>query len=101
RVVFQPHRYSRTEDLFDQFSTCFRSCDAVAVTNIYAAGETPIAGVSAEILAENISNTGHPRALHSEKPLAAIETWLEQSKPGDVILTLGAGDLPSVYRNLF
>jgi UDP-N-acetylmuramate--alanine ligase len=101
RVVFQPHRYSRTEDLFDQFSTCFRSCDAVAVTNIYAAGEKPISGVSSEILVDSISRAGHPMALFSEKPMEAIENWLGESAPGDIILTLGAGDLPSVYRNLF
>ena len=101
RVVFQPHRYSRTEDLFDQFSTCFRSCDAVAVTSIYAAGEKPITGVSSEILADSISRAGHPSARFSEKPMEAIENWLGESSPGDIILTLGAGDLPSVYRNLF
>jgi len=101
RVVFQPHRYSRTEDLFDQFSTCFRFCDAVAVTNIYAAGETPIPGVTSENLADAISKSGHPLALHQEKPIQAVESWLEQSEPGDIILTLGAGDLPSVYQNLF
>jgi UDP-N-acetylmuramate--alanine ligase len=101
RVVFQPHRYSRTEDLFDQFSTCFRSCDAVAVTNIYAAGEKPISGVSSEILVDSISRAGHPMALFSEKPMEAIENWLGESAPGDIILTLGAGDLPSVYRKLF
>lgn len=101
RVVFQPHRYSRTEDLFDQFSTCFRFCDAVAVTNIYAAGEKPIVGVTSANLADAISKTGHPLALHEEAPLTALESWLQQSEPGDVILTLGAGDLPSVYRNLF
>jgi len=101
RVVFQPHRYSRTEDLFDQFSTCFKHCDAVAVTEIYAAGEKPVPGVSAEILASQIENSGHPHAIYQEKPLGAIEHWAKESKPGDVILTLGAGDLPSVYHTLF
>lgn len=101
RVVFQPHRYSRTEDLFDQFSTCFRHCDAVAVTEIYAAGENAVSGVSSDILVENILNSGHPKALHRAEPLAAIQDWLNESQSGDIILTLGAGDLPSVYRNLF
>ena len=101
RVVFQPHRFSRTEDLFDQFSTCFRNCDSVAVTDIYAAGETPIQGVTGEILAEGISRSGHPEVFHVEKPLKAIESWMNSSTDGDIILTLGAGDLPSVYRTLF
>ncbi|NBX83627.1 UDP-N-acetylmuramate--L-alanine ligase [bacterium] len=101
RVVFQPHRYSRTEDLFDQFSSCFRFCDAVAVTEIYAAGETAIPGVSASALVQNISQTGHPQVVEAGQPLAAIENWLRESAPGDIILTLGAGDLPSVYKSLF
>lgn len=101
RVVFQPHRFSRTEDLFDQFSNCFKHCDAVAVTDIYAAGEKAIAGVTGGLLAESISNAGHPQALHVEKGMTAIESWLTDSRPGDVIMTLGAGDLPSVYKTLF
>jgi UDP-N-acetylmuramate--alanine ligase len=101
RVVFQPHRYSRTEDLFDQFATCFKHCDVVAVTDIYAAGEKAIAGVTGGLLAESISNAGHPQALHVEKGMTAIESWLTDSRPGDVIMTLGAGDLPSVYKTLF
>ncbi|NDD05841.1 MAG: UDP-N-acetylmuramate--L-alanine ligase, partial [Proteobacteria bacterium] len=101
RVVFQPHRFSRTEDLFDRFSTCFNHCDAVAVTDIYAAGESSTGAISAELLAESIARTGHPKAVHVQKPLTAIENWMIDSQPGDIIMTLGAGDLPSVYRNLF
>ncbi|NDC24132.1 MAG: UDP-N-acetylmuramate--L-alanine ligase [Proteobacteria bacterium] len=91
RVVFQPHR----------FSTCFNHCDAVAVTDIYAAGESSTGAISAELLAESIARTGHPKAVHVQKPLTAIENWMIDSQPGDIIMTLGAGDLPSVYRNLF
>ena len=101
RVVFQPHRYSRVEDLFDQFSTCFTHCDAVAITDIYAAGELPIEGVEASLLADNIRLHGIRETLHVKKPLEGIEAWLRQSGPGDVILTLGAGDLPNVYREIF
>ncbi len=101
KVVFQPHRYSRVEDLFDQFSTCFGQCDAVAVTDIYAAGEKPIAGIQADILVESITRSGHPRAIYEPNPTKAVENWLKESVPGDVIFTLGAGDLPNVYRNLF
>lgn len=101
RVVFQPHRYSRVEDLFDQFSACFRNCDAVAVTDIYAAGEMPIPGVEAGALAENIRRQGHENARYVKRPMEGVQSWLDESAPGDVILTLGAGDLPNVYKELF
>ncbi len=101
RVVFQPHRYSRVEDLFDQFSTCFRGCDAVAITEIYAAGEAPIPGVEASLLAENIGRQGIDTVRHVQKPMDGVQEWIRQSVAGDVILTLGAGDLPNVYKELF
>ncbi len=101
RVVFQPHRYSRVEDLFEQFSTCFGQCDAVAVTDIYSAGEKPIAGISGDSLVESLSRNGHPRAVYEPNANHALENWLKESASGDVIFTLGAGDLPNVYRNLF
>jgi UDP-N-acetylmuramate--alanine ligase len=101
RVVFQPHRYSRVEDLFDQFTFCFKGCDAVGVTDIYAAGEPPIPGVHSSLLVETIARHGHDRVRHFPKPQEGIEEWLRDSAPGDVILTLGAGDLPNVYKQLF
>ncbi len=101
RVVFQPHRYTRVEDLFDAFSTCFKDCDAVAVTDIYSAGETPIPGVQSQLLVENIRRHGLSSARHFPKPMEGIEAWLSESAPGDVIFTLGAGDLPNVYKQLF
>lgn len=101
RVVFQPHRFSRTEDLFDQFTTCFKNCDSVAITDIYAAGEIEVEGVSSSALASSISQVGQLEALHVTTPIQAIESFLDRSNPGDVIMTLGAGDLPSVYRSLF
>lgn len=101
RVVFQPHRYSRVEDLWDQFSTCFRQCDAVAVTDIYAAGEAPIPGVQSDNLVESLQKNGHPEARYAASPAQAMASWIEDSRPGDVIFTLGAGDLPNVYRDLF
>jgi len=101
RVVFQPHRYSRVEDLFDRFSACFGQCDAIAVTDIYAAGESPIPGVHSQVLVENIRRHGPVDARYSEGPMLAVEEWLKESAPGDIILTLGAGDLPNVYKQLF
>ena len=101
RVVFQPHRYSRVEDLFDQFSSCFKNCHSVAVTDIYAAGEQPIPGIHSSFLAESISKTNVEVSRYIPKPIDAIQEWLRESTPGDVIITLGAGDLPHVYKNLF
>lgn len=99
RVVFQPHRYSRVEDLFDEFSTCFRKCDSVSVTDIYAAGESPIPGIHSQFLSESISK-GDVAARYISKPSEAFQECLQESAPGDIILTLGAGDLPNVYKDL-
>lgn len=101
RVVFQPHRYSRVEDLFDQFSTCFKNCSHVAITDIYSAGEAPIEGVHSKFLSESIAKEGVGDSRYISKPIDAVNTWLEESEEGDVIITLGAGDLPSVYKQLF
>lgn len=101
RVVFQPHRYSRVEDLFDEFSHCFSDCDSVAITDIYAAGETPIPGIDSQLLVESVRRYSNRHAVHYAKASEAIESWMASSAPGDLILTLGAGDLPNVYRELF
>ncbi len=101
RVVFQPHRFSRVNDLFKEFSSCFAQCDHVAVTDIYAAGEKPIDGVSGETLALSISQKCHVGASHVKRPLDVMEEWLSNGVSGDVVVTLGAGDLPNVYQKLF
>ncbi|MBM4304140.1 MAG: UDP-N-acetylmuramate--L-alanine ligase [Deltaproteobacteria bacterium] len=101
RAVFQPHRFSRVEDLLDQFSTCFKDCDSIAVTDIYGASEIPIPGLESSVLVDNILQFGHPNAFYTKTPIEGIEQLLQESQPGDVILTLGAGDLPNVYKQLF
>ncbi len=101
RAIFQPHRFSRVEDLLDQFSSCFKDCDSLAITDIYAASETPIAGLDSSVLVDNILQLGHPKAFHIKTPWEGIEQHLRESQPGDVILTLGAGDLPNVYKQIF
>lgn len=99
-VVFQPHRYSRVSDLFDEFSRAFTECDRVVVTDIYSAGEAPLEGVSGALLAESIGSRGCSAAYRSTARLA-VENCMDECQPNDVILTLGAGDLPNVYRTLF
>lgn len=99
-VIFQPHRYSRVQDLFEDFSRSFDQCDRVWVTDIYAAGEPPLGGVTGLSIAEAISLRGS-NAEHVQRPAEAIERCLSLCQPNDVVLTLGAGDLPNVYRELF
>jgi UDP-N-acetylmuramate--alanine ligase len=89
-VVFQPHRYSRTADLMDQFSDAFTDADTVFVLPIYAASEQPIPGVTGERLAERIEG---PRVQFVGDFPAAIEAVTAQAREGDLILTLGAGSV--------
>lgn len=101
RVIFQPHRFSRFSDLWDGFAACFDQCDGVAVTDVYAAGETPIPGVHSDRFSEELAQR-RPIPVHKiQSALEGVELWLGESKPGDVVLTLGAGDLPNVYQKLF
>jgi len=101
RVVFQPHRYSRVEDLFDRFVASFDQCDGVAVTDIYAAGEQPIVGIDSTRIVEGLRRRGLENSHYVSRPLEAVESLLMQSGLGDIIITLGAGDLPNVYKHLW
>ncbi|MGA8042990.1 MAG: UDP-N-acetylmuramate--L-alanine ligase [Terracidiphilus sp.] len=89
-VVFQPHRYTRTRDLLDEFATSFDEADTVVVLPIYAASEEPIPGVSAEALAARIQG---PCALYAPDFPAAIARVQAQARAGDLVLTLGAGNV--------
>jgi UDP-N-acetylmuramate--alanine ligase len=89
-VVFQPHRYSRTLDLMDQFAGAFTDADSVIVLPIYAASEEPIPGVTAEHLAEKITS---PHVEFTPDFAAAAAAVAAQAHAGDLILTLGAGNV--------
>ena len=89
-VIFQPHRYTRTRDLIDEFGAAFVDADTVMVLPIYAASEDPIAGVSAELLAERIAG---PRVEFAPEFAAAVEKAAGAAREGDMILTLGAGSV--------
>ncbi len=89
-VVFQPHRYTRTADLMDEFAGAFKDADTVFVLPIYAASEQPIPGVTAELLAHRIEG---PRVQFVADFPAAIEAVTAQAREGDLILTLGAGSV--------
>ena len=89
-VVFQPHRYTRTLDLMDQFAGAFIDADSVVVLPIYAASEEPIPGVTAERLAEKITS---PHVEFAPDFPAAVAAVAVQAHAGDLILTLGAGNV--------
>lgn len=99
-VLFQPHRYSRTKDLAQEFAESFEQADAVYVTDIYSAGETPIPGVSGEGLAQRIQTIGHPSVTWIEKKEELVKQVLPTLQSGDVVLTLGAGDIWKVGSEL-
>jgi UDP-N-acetylmuramate--alanine ligase len=92
-VAFQPHRYTRTRALFDEFSRAFYQSDVLVVLPIYAASEDPIEGVSAEALCEAIKAHGHKQATGVDGISAAVNHLKTRVSPGDLLLTLGAGDV--------
>jgi UDP-N-acetylmuramate--alanine ligase len=90
-VVFQPHRYSRTNELMDEFALCFNNADVLHVLDIYAASENPIEGVTAEVLTENIRKYGHRNVHYIGGIDTAAEKVCEGVEQGDLVITLGAG----------
>jgi UDP-N-acetylmuramate--alanine ligase len=95
-VVFQPHRYTRTRDLFDQFATAFADADTLLMLDIYAANELPIEGVTAEHLADQIRRAGHPAVRYVSSFAEAAEAASFSAKKGDLVFTLGAGNVYQV-----
>ncbi|MCE5313007.1 MAG: UDP-N-acetylmuramate--L-alanine ligase, partial [Nitrospiraceae bacterium] len=92
-VLFQPHRYTRTRDLMSDFAASFDNVDSLFVMDIYAAGEQPIQGVSSESLCAMIAKRGHKEAIHISSRQDMIDKLCCTLKEGDVLLTLGAGDV--------
>ncbi len=93
-TVFQPHRYTRTRDLRQEFLTAFNQADVLIVLDIYPAGEAPIPGVTAEDLADGIRTHGHRNVTYLGSDRAhAVAHLAEITRPGDLVLTLGAGDV--------
>jgi len=102
RVVaaFQPHRYTRTKALLDEFVTSFNEADVLIVTDIYAASEEKIEGITGSMLAERISKSGHKNVLFAPTKDDVAETILRMVAPGDLVITLGAGDLYKIGERL-
>lgn len=91
-VIFQPHRYTRTQDLMDEFATAFGDADTLIILDIYAASEKPIEGVTAEVLARRIQEV-RPDARYAPTFHEAVDAVVATAQAGDMILTLGAGSV--------
>jgi UDP-N-acetylmuramate--alanine ligase len=92
-AVVQPHRYSRLQNLFVDFCTCFNDADMVLVADVYAAGEAPIDGVSGATLANGLSERGHRHVAHLADPKQLAEIVASVAAPGDMVVCLGAGSI--------
>ncbi len=99
-VAFQPHRYTRTKALLEEFVTSFNEADLLIVTEIYAASEEKIEGISGSILAERISKSGHKNVLFAPTKEDVVDAVLQIVSPGDLVITLGAGDVYKVGERL-
>ena len=92
-VVFQPHRYSRTQELMDDFVVAFNNADVLFILDIYPASEAPIEGITAEVLTENIKKYGHKNASYIGDIETATDKVCAALQPGDLVITLGAGNV--------
>ncbi len=99
-VLFQPHRYTRTFHLMDEFARAFNQADTVFVMDIYAASEKPIEGVTAEALVERIRQFGHRGVEYVGTMDRGVEALLKVARAGDVVLTLGAGSITQAAEKL-
>ncbi len=99
-VAFQPHRYTRTQTLFDDFTRAFNKADVLIVTEVYAAGEKPIEGATGHALAEAIRLHGHHAVRFIEDKREVTAALLEEVRPGDLVIALGAGDINASARRL-
>ena len=99
-VAFQPHRYTRTRDCFDELTRAFNRADVVFLTDVYAAGEKPIEGATSSRLVEAIRAHGHRDVTLVPQRTDLVEALKQRIQPGDVVITLGAGDITKTGREL-
>ena len=93
-AVFQPHRYSRTETVWEEFEGAFDAADVLVLTDIYSAGEMPRPGITGELIVEATKRSGkHPEIIYHADRITLPQRLVELLQPGDLCLTLGAGDL--------
>ena len=91
--IFQPHTYSRTRDFHEDFGKSFHNADIVVITDIYPAREEPIEGVTGELVARSASNFGHRHVHYIERKEEVTDHVLEFLQEGDIVMTIGAGDV--------
>jgi UDP-N-acetylmuramate--alanine ligase len=96
-VLFEPHRFTRTKEVFDEFRTAFEDSDKVYLSPIYSAGEAPIEGISAQSLSKSIQNCD---AIYVDDFAANLDSILDDLRPGDIVLTLGAGAVGRVGKEV-
>jgi UDP-N-acetylmuramate--alanine ligase len=99
-VAFQPHRYTRTQSLFEDFTRAFNKADVLIVTDVYAAGEKPIAGATGEALVDAIRAHGHHNVRYIGDKKRIGPALVELARPGDLVIALGAGDINASAREL-
>ncbi len=99
-VLFQPHRYTRTQLLMEEFARSFHAADCVYVMDIYAASETPIEGVTAQALVQKIAAYGHRSVQYAGGMRQGIQMILGEAQRGDLVLTLGAGSVTQAADQL-
>ncbi len=97
-AVFQPHRYSRTAALFEEFKKAFYQADVLIVTDVYPAGEEPISGATGEALAQGIREHGHKAVVYRSSFTEIADYVVENAEPGDMVVTLGAGNINQVCQ---
>ena len=99
-AIHQPHRYSRLHDLFEEFCTCFNDADVVGITDIFAAGETPIAGADRDALVSGLTSHGHQNAIAVADQAALKAFLVEQCQPDDMLVCMGAGSISAWAHGL-
>jgi len=99
-VLFQPHRYSRTRALFKEFQTCFHKADLLVMTDIYAASEEPLEGVSGRCLLDAVKKHGQKETIYMERVGEMAAELIPYLQQGDLVLTLGAGNIVTVGEEL-
>ena len=99
-VAFQPHRFTRTKALFDEFTRAFNEADVLIVTEVYPAGESPIPGATGEALANAVRTHGHHDVTYVADKKQVAAALLRVVRPGDIVIALGAGDINLSAREL-
>jgi UDP-N-acetylmuramate--alanine ligase len=99
-AIFQPHRYSRTKLLFDDFANVLLDIDVLFLMDIYPAGEDPIEGVTSKSLYQSVKEKGHRNVFYSNGSDNLVSSVLNTVRPGDVVITLGAGNVWAVGEKI-